>query len=174
MKLYNKNELLNSLNNGLDLTDEEYQVLINNGRYELNVKLALVSSEFYLPTLIEYTTLGLLVSKIDYEEDIDKVIPHSCGYMLGSLKTNKNNYLQGLEDSKTASSRLCRFNTVNFIRELAEIKRYEHLIKNLHDSITEIVDYGFVSSTIDELDERVNDLEESNNKIKLYRKKYIK
>lgn len=174
MKLYNKKELLDKLNNGFDLRKDEYRVLIKNGRYELSKRLFMLDSEDYVPTLLNYTTLGMLASKMDYYDDDEKSLPRACTYMIASLGINTYNYVYGLEDSDIAYSRLCRYNTINFIREVEEIKKYEDLIGNLHDSISNVVDLGFTYETPDELQDRMNDLEESRTKIKVFRNKYIK
>ena len=174
MKLYNKKELLSKLDKGFDLENDEYKALIRNGNYELSERLFMISSDDYVATLTEYMVLGALGSKMNYGEDYDKDLPRACGCMLASLPYNTLNYIKGLRNGDVALDRLCRFNTVNFLSEVKEIKNFDSLIGDLYDSITEVVEYGFNPGSSIELSERIDDLEESKNKIMVLRNKYIK
>ena len=174
MKLYNKKELLDRLDKGFDLKDDEYRVLIRNGNYMLAERLYMLTDADYVDTFGEYMILGTLASRMNYGEDYDKDLSKACGTMMSALPINLLHYINGLKNSHEVLDRLCRFNTVNFLNEVAEIKNYDTLLGDLHDSIREIVEFGFNPGSSLELQERVNDLEESKGKIKVLRNKYIK
>lgn len=174
MEYYNKRELLDRLDKGFDLKDNEYKVLIRNGIYELSNRLFMLSDDDYMDTLVEYTVLGALASNMKFGEDYDKDLPKACGLMIASLPINITNYINGLKTSDEVLDRLCRFNTVNFLSEVNEIKNFDTLIGELHDSIHEIVEFGFNPGSSIELNERIDDLKESKSKIKVLRNKYIK
>ena len=174
MKLYNKKELLSKLNNDLDLQDDEYRALIRNGNHELSERFCMIVSDDYSDTLREFIALGALGLQMVYGEDIDKTLPKACAYMLASLPYIASNYFIGLQNGDIALDRLCRFNTVNFLHEVREIENFESLVDNLYDSISEVVEYGFTPESSFDLSDRIDDINESKNKIMVLRKKYIR
>ena len=174
MKYYNKKELLDRLYKGFDLKDDEYKVLIRNGIYQLSERLFDISGDDYDELYMQYMVLGALGTNMKYGEDYDKDLPRACGCMMVSFPINTLNHIRGLKNSDVALERLCRFNTVNFLNEVSEIQRFDSLIGNLYDSINEVVQYGFNPGSSIELNDRMDDLQESTNKIKVLRNKYIK
>lgn len=174
MKYYNKKELLDRLYKGFDLKDDEYKVLIRNGIYQLSDRLFDISGDDYDELYMQYMMLGALGTNMKYGEDYDKDLPRACGCMMVSFPINTLNHIRGLKNSDVALERLCRFNTVNFLNEVSEIQRFDSLIGDLYDSINEVVQYGFNPGSSIELNDRMDDLQESTNKIKVLRNKYIK
>lgn len=174
MKYYNKKELLDRLYKGFDLKDDEYKVLIRNGIYQLSDRLFDISGDDYDELYMQYMVLGALGTNMKYGEDYDKDLPRACGCMMVSFPINTLNHIRGLKNSDVALERLCRFNTVNFLNEVSEIQRFDSLIGNLYDSINEVVQYGFNPGSSIELNDRMDDLQESTNKIKVLGNKYIK
>ena len=154
--------------------EDEYKVLIRNGIYQLSDRLFMISSDNYDEMYMQYMILGALGTNMKYGEDYDKDLPRACSCMMVSFPINILNYIKGLRNSDVALDRLCRFNTVNFLNEVSEVKNYDTLIGELHDSINEVVQYGFNPEISIELNEKIDKLEESNNKIKVLRNKYIK
>ena len=169
----NNNELIKKLNNQMDLKDEEYNQLIKAGKDEIIKKLNEFSSEEYLEKLLEYTTLGYLATEMEYADDEDRTLARSCVYMISALAINHSNYIKSLKSGDNAAKTLCRFNTINFLNEIKEIKNYDTLVDNLHDNIENTVNIGYNLLSLDDLQENMEELEDSRNKIKIYRNKYI-
>ncbi|MBQ8131892.1 MAG: hypothetical protein IJ193_05320 [Bacilli bacterium] len=167
--IYDKKELLEKLNRGEDLREDEYRVLILNGQYQLRDHLFLMKTGAYQKMLLGYASVGMLATKMEDGEMLAK----SCAYMVGTYSTDLFHYESGLKYVEPCIKHMSRFNTINFLNQVRETNQFDSYIGELHDTIQEVLHYGIQSDSDDKLEESLTNLEESREKIKVIKKKYI-
>ena len=127
-------ELVKKIKSGEELLDDDYKRIITYEHSLLENDLERLSYNS-MGNFFNYMNLALTGEKMI---EIAPYLPRSCQYMLAALSYNMNNYLLGLDNSLTASKRLCRYNTLNYVREVDEIFNYDDLMNDLG---SQIVDY---------------------------------
>ena len=168
--VYNKKELIEKLENGEELKDDEYRVLIMNGKVMAQDHLFMIKSPMCKESLIRYAIFGAAACKLG-EDGADLV--KGCAYMIGTYSTNLNNYESLLKYASPCLSHMSRFNTLNFIRHKEETDKYDSYIGDLHDSLLAVFNQGITPYGMEEIQDNINHLEESKQKIKCIKNKYI-
>ena len=167
--MYDKKKLMEKLNHGEDLKDQEYRVLIWNGRYQLLDHLFMIGNGNYRDTILSYAILG---SSFVISEGENSDFARACAYMMRSYPINLFHYESALKYVNPCIEHLSRFNTVNFLNQVEETNHYDHLIGNLHESISSIITSKNYDG-LEDMNDTLDALEESRNKIKTLKKKYI-
>ncbi len=168
--VYNKKELIEKLENGEELKEDEYRVLIMNGKAMAQDHLFMISSPSCKNLLTKYAVFGAAACKLG-EDGADLV--RGCAYMIGTYSTNLNHYESIIKYSSSCLSHMSRFNTLNFIRQKEETDKYDSYIGDLHDSLLAVFNQGITPYAMEEVQDNINRLEESKQKIKCIKKKYI-
>lgn len=171
MKKYNVKELKSKLKNNEELKDEEYSVLIKYYKNKIIEEKFVFETNNYNETILKILTIGIIGQQMG---DDAYYLPKTCSYMIATLPICRSNYEIALKDSKVASDILCRYNTLNFIREVEEVNRYNELTGELYDGIIEYSNMGYNFFKNNILEDEMKSLSNSRNKILNLRKKYFK
>ena len=167
---YSKKELIEKLENGEDLTDEEYRILILNGKMMSRDHLFMIKSPEAHELLIKYAVYGEAAARLG-RDGAD--LANSCAYMMTTYSTNIYHYESLLKYVNPCFKHLCRYNTLNFVRHVRETDKFDSYIGDLHEELSDIFHSGITKEGMDEVEDTINKMEESKEKIKIIKKKYI-
>ncbi len=163
--------LLDKIKSGEDLSDDEYKFIIEYEDNRLDKKTLEYVENYDDDISINYVFLDILGQQIG--EQVKNLSP-TARYMLASIANNYANFVLGKNDKERALKFLGRYNTLNYVREIDEIFKYEELMNNLHTSIEEVInEQGIDAFSENVVGDEIIALEKSRNKIKVYRKKFF-
>ena len=167
---YNKKELIERLEKGEDLREDEYRALILNSRLLANDHLLMIKSPLCKNLLMKYAVYGAAATKLG-RDGADLV--RGCAYMIGTFSTNLNHYESLVKYADPCLTHMSRFNTLNYIHQAQATDAYDLGIGDLHDSLAFVFNQGITDQGMFDVQESIDNLEKEKSKIMTIKKKYI-
>lgn len=156
---------------GNKVSNDDYLKIIRRKKVHLRSQLNMINSFSYSDTIMDYV-LEAVTSDIIGDS---KYLASVCRYMISSLYQVRYNRIQVLDDIKKIEDNGLLDNTSFLINQYNEIMRYDKLVGNLHEKITDKALNDFKSfDDPDCIKDDLIELELSKQKIHTLSKKYFK
>ncbi len=171
MAAYNVSDLTRKLKNNEELSDKEYNALIKFHRFNLLEELDVINNTDFKKTfgyLAGYMAIG---KRIEFEAEY---LLSSILYLCSTYNQTKINHIIALNGSNTASANLNRYNVLNFVRQREEADNYGYLLDNFGNKlINDLQNHDLFKYSENILEDDIEKLENSKEKIKIYSKNYF-